>query len=99
MAHITQKTWRDSLHTDMILSAVSVLVVALPSSEFVEGLMNYPAFQATLVTYFHFKWRGHTGLSVHKLNVSVINPMVIEPTGSTPPILRPAIGHNSQPAQ
>jgi hypothetical protein len=28
--------------TDMLLSAVSVLVVAQPSSEVPEGLMNYP---------------------------------------------------------
>jgi hypothetical protein len=30
--------------TDMLLSAVSVLVVAQPSSEVPEGLMNYPVF-------------------------------------------------------
>jgi hypothetical protein len=29
---------------DMLLSAVSVLVVAQPSSEVTEGLMNYPVF-------------------------------------------------------
>jgi len=28
----------------MLLSAVSVLVVAQPSSEFPEGLMNYPVY-------------------------------------------------------
>jgi hypothetical protein len=37
-----KKTWRDSLPTDTLLSAVSVLVVALPSSEFQEGLTHYP---------------------------------------------------------
>jgi hypothetical protein len=37
-----KKTWRDSLTIDMLLSAVSVLVVAQPSSEVPEGLMNYP---------------------------------------------------------
>ena len=36
------QTWRDSLPIDMLLSAVSVLVVAQPSSEVPEGLMNYP---------------------------------------------------------
>ena len=40
----TQKTWRDSLHIDMLLSAVSVLVVAQPSSEVPEGLTNYPVY-------------------------------------------------------
>ena len=39
-----KKTWRDSLPIDMLLSAVSVLVVAQQSSEFPEGLMNYPVF-------------------------------------------------------
>jgi len=38
----TQKTWRDSLPIDMLLSAVSVFVVAQPSSDVPEGLMNYP---------------------------------------------------------
>jgi hypothetical protein len=38
----TQKTWRDSLPIDMLLSAVSVLVVAQPGSKFPEGLMNFP---------------------------------------------------------
>ena len=35
-----RETWRDSLPIDMLLSAVSVLVVAQPSSEVPEGLMN-----------------------------------------------------------
>jgi hypothetical protein len=39
---VHKKTWRDSLTTDMLLSAVPVLVVAQPSSEVPEGLMNYP---------------------------------------------------------
>ena len=34
--------WRDSLSIDMLLSAVSVLVVAQSSSEIPEGLMNNP---------------------------------------------------------
>jgi hypothetical protein len=38
----TQKTWRDSLHIDMLLSVLSVLVVEQPSSEIPVGLMNYP---------------------------------------------------------
>jgi len=39
-----KKTYRDSLPIGMLLSAVSVLLVAQPSSEFLEGLMNYPVF-------------------------------------------------------
>ena len=39
---VQKKTWRDSLPIDMLLSAVSVLVVAQSSSEFPEGLMNNP---------------------------------------------------------
>ena len=40
----THKTWRDSLPSDMLPSAVSVLVVAQPSSEVPEGLTNYPVY-------------------------------------------------------
>jgi hypothetical protein len=39
---LPKRTWRDYLQIDMLLSAVSVLVVALPSSEIPKGLMNYP---------------------------------------------------------
>ena len=39
-----KKTWRDSVPIDMLLSAVSVLVVAQPSSEVPDGLMNYPVY-------------------------------------------------------
>jgi hypothetical protein len=38
------KTWRDSLSIDMLLSAVSGLVVAQSSSEIPEGLMNDPVY-------------------------------------------------------
>ena len=38
----TKNTWSDSLPIDMLLSAVSVLVVAQSSSEIPEGLMNNP---------------------------------------------------------
>ena len=41
---LVQKTWRDSLPIDMLLSAVSVLVVAPSISEIPEGLMNNPVF-------------------------------------------------------
>ena len=42
---VHKKTWRDSLPIDMLLSAVSFLVVVQPSLEFPEGLMNYPVHQ------------------------------------------------------
>ena len=41
---LVQKTWRDSLPIGMLLSAVSVLVVAQSSSEIPEGLMNNPVY-------------------------------------------------------
>src|SRR5215475_6059844 len=41
---VQKKTWRDSLPIDMLLSAVSVLVVAQSSSEILEGLMNNPVY-------------------------------------------------------
>ena len=37
---VQKKAWRDSLPIDMLLSAVSVLVVAQSSSEIPEGIMN-----------------------------------------------------------
>ena len=36
------KTWRESLPIDMLLSAVSVLLLVQPSSEIPAGLMYYP---------------------------------------------------------
>jgi len=41
---VKMEVWQGSvsLPTDMLLSGVSVLVVAQPSLEFPEGLMNYP---------------------------------------------------------
>ena len=41
----TKKTLRDSLPIDMLLSAVSVLVVAQSSSEIPEGPMNNPVYE------------------------------------------------------
>ena len=40
-----RETWRDSLPIDMLLSAVSILVVEQPSSEVPEGFMNYPVYK------------------------------------------------------
>ena len=45
------KTWRDSLLIDMLFSAVSVLVVAQPSSEVPGGLMNYPVYRPSRHRY------------------------------------------------
>ena len=44
----TKKSWRDSLPIDMLLPAVSVLVVAQSSSEIPEGLMNNPVYTGSL---------------------------------------------------
>jgi hypothetical protein len=41
-----KKTWRDTLPTDMLLSAVSVSAVAQPSSKIPDGLMNYPVLSS-----------------------------------------------------
>ena len=40
----TLQVWRDSLPTDMLLSAMSVLVVVQSSSEIPEGLTNNPVY-------------------------------------------------------
>jgi len=49
----TKKTWRGSLPLDMLLSAVSVLVVAQSSSEIPEGLMDNPVlFVCQCVEYY-----------------------------------------------
>jgi hypothetical protein len=45
----TKKTWRDSLPIYMLLSAVSVLVVAQSIFEFPDGLMNNPVFNLLLL--------------------------------------------------
>jgi hypothetical protein len=44
---VQKKNWRDSLSIDMLLSAVSVLVVAQSSSKIPEGLMNNPVYKHT----------------------------------------------------
>jgi hypothetical protein len=48
----TKKTWRDSLPTDMLLSAVSVLIVAQSISEISDGLMNNPVFLSYVAQFF-----------------------------------------------
>ena len=44
MGLVQKKTWRDSLPIDMLLSAMSALVVAQSSSEIPEGLMSNPVY-------------------------------------------------------
>jgi hypothetical protein len=46
---VHKKTFRDSLPIDILLSAVSVLVVVQPSLEVQEGLMNYPVFYSSIL--------------------------------------------------
>jgi hypothetical protein len=46
------ETSRDSLPIDMLLSAVSVFVIVLPSSEILEGLMNYPVYDGLVPIHF-----------------------------------------------
>jgi hypothetical protein len=47
----TKKNLRDYLPIDMLLSAVSVLVVARSISDIPEGLMNNPVYRV----YSHFE--------------------------------------------
>ena len=51
-----KKTWRDSLPIDMLLSAVSVLVVEQSTSEIPEGLMNNPVDATRYCTSRVCKW-------------------------------------------
>ena len=53
-----KKTWRDSLPIDMLLSAVSVLVVAQSSSEIPEGLMNNPVYENVILLGYDVVWTG-----------------------------------------
>ena len=58
---VQKKTWRDSLPIDMLLSAMSVLVVAQSSSEIPEGLMNNPVCVCVCVyiyIYFYIYFVG-----------------------------------------
>ena len=49
---IKKKLWGNSLPIDMLLYDVSLLVVAQPSSEVPEGLMNYPVHLFQLLYMF-----------------------------------------------
>jgi hypothetical protein len=82
-----KKLWRDSLPIDMFLSAVSVLVVAQPSSEAPEGLMNYPVILLIVTdhTMSHSyndvcvwsSWLSQTFIGTNTINPEVKNGCVI----------------------
>jgi len=60
----------------MLLSAVSVLVVAQSSSEIPEGLMNNPVYNAKYdKNYANFKVRDETAI---KFLTSIINTFTLE---------------------
>jgi len=63
---VQKKTWRDSLPIDMLLSAVSVLVVAQPSSETPEGLMNNPVFNEFFPCFF-LSCKANAGVKLAKM--------------------------------
>jgi hypothetical protein len=46
---VQKRTWRDSLPIDMLISAVSVFVVAQSNSEIPEGLMKNPVYYAVFL--------------------------------------------------
>jgi len=67
---VQKKTLRDSLPTDMLLSAVSFLVVAQSISEVPEGLMNNPVFiRRHIIESFHDRTTSQHGM----LHVSAYN--------------------------
>jgi hypothetical protein len=62
---VHKKTWRDSLPIDMLVTAVSVLVVAQPSLEVPEGLMKYPVIKFKMLLKIRLntqntQWRSTT---------------------------------------
>jgi len=69
------KKWRDSLPIDMLLSAVSVLVVAQQSSEVPEGLTNYRRYNLTVfffgTVWYNMYWQNVSHLSSHWSTISV----------------------------
>ena len=58
---VQKKTWRDSLPIDMLLSTVSILVVAQSSSQIPKGLMNNPVYNGWIkLKQILNKWDGRT---------------------------------------
>jgi len=71
-----KKTWRDSLLIDMLLSAVSVLVVAQSCLEVPEGLMNYPVFNCNWVAT---RWQLFS-THIHTNNIGNVTKQIIQRT-------------------
>jgi L-rhamnose isomerase len=67
MAQITPKTWRDSLPIDMLLSAVSLFIVALPSWEISEGVMTYSVYLTNYVRFEAFNAKKLLGRSAEPM--------------------------------
>jgi hypothetical protein len=67
-----KKTWRDYLSIDMLLSAVSVLVVVQSISEIREGLMNNPVYAAQLHSQAinFYTYAVYKSLTLISLNVT-----------------------------
>ena len=63
---VQKKTWRASLPIDMLLSAVSVLVVAQSSSEIPEVLMNNP------VHYTHCEKWAYAHFNISAVSEDVV---------------------------
>ena len=61
---VQKKSWRDSLPIDMLLSAVSVLVVAQSSSEIPEGLMNNPVLCSFRVNVGYYQQLHFVSLDI-----------------------------------
>ena len=80
----SKKTWRDSLPIDMLLSAVSVLVIAQSISEIPEGLTNNPVYMCVYIYIYiymtveteHFDTK-RTLLILFTSQVSVISYAVL----------------------
>ena len=74
----TKKTWRDSLPIDMLLYAVSVLVVAQSISEIPEGLMNNPVHSEhggnTLFRNVWLYWQTQHNIPEY-LNLLIYSPL------------------------
>jgi hypothetical protein len=68
---VYQKTRRDSIPIDMLLSAVSFLVVAQLSLEVLDGLVNNPVYQQAVYTV-----NRHSGLNCVVNKVSVIDEVL-----------------------
>ena len=72
---------RDSLPIDMLLSALSFLVVAQSISEFPEGLMNNPVYCTNKTTQFSvgkIMYERMSTSSVNKERISVNKEMLIK---------------------